>query len=333
MRAIILFLFMTLVFTGLRAETAINVKKGSSRLIKTEQEIERIEVIKKGTVSATIVSQNELIIEGVREGNAVVKIFYRGGQETYLIEVKNPGKGDKLVQLDVQVLEIINGDSSDLGIDWPGLLSPPQITDDNGNKAPSGILQAAEQAPPLLAFGKFVRGPVYAALDFLVKKNKAKILAKPKLVTLNGKKANFLSGGEVPVARINERGMASVEWKEYGVSLEVKPEVIQGGAVRAEMKASVSNLDYANAVSLGQGSGLMPAIRTRSAQTTVTLNDEETIVIAGLIVNEESKVTEGVPLLSEIPVLGEFFKNTRLENKKSELVIFVTPSVLEAGIN
>jgi len=330
LRAMVL---LVLFCSAAESETAMTVKKGSSKLIKTEQEIERLEVIKKGVISATIVSANEFIIEGNREGSAVVKAFLKGNQETYIIDVKNPGKGDKLVQFDVQVLEIINGDSSDLGIDWPGLLSPPQLLDENGNKAPSGALQAAESSPGLLAFGKFSRGPVYAALDLLVKKNKAKILAKPKLVTLNGKKANFLSGGEVPVARVNDKGMASVEWKEYGVALEVKPEVMQGGAIRAEMKASVSNLDYANAVSLGQGSGVMPALRTRSAQTTVTLNDEETIVIAGLIVNEENKVTEGVPVLSEIPLLGEIFKNTRIENRRSELVIFVTPSVLESGVN
>ncbi|MCX8093215.1 MAG: type II and III secretion system protein, partial [Candidatus Goldbacteria bacterium] len=172
----------------------------------------------------------------------------------------------------------------------------------------------------------FKRGQINILIDFLVKKNYAKILAKPKLLTLNGKKAKFLAGGEVPVLTSSSLGQTNVTWKEYGVNLEMEPEITKTNNIRTRLRTEFSSLDYGNAVTIGTSK--MPAVRTRWAETTITVEPENTIIIAGLIQREELKISDGVPVFSLIPLLGELFKSTTTEEKITELVIFVTPVIV-----
>ncbi|MGD0566053.1 MAG: type II and III secretion system protein, partial [Candidatus Goldiibacteriota bacterium] len=232
---------------------------------------------------------------------------------------------DSMIEIDVQILEISNIAGSNCGIDWPALINGPLPA----NGLPLLSLNAVEQDPPSFsALGTtFSRGKINILLDFLVTGNYARILAKPKLLTSRGKSASFLSGGEVPVVTVNTQGQASVQWKSYGVNLEIDPKTGKDGAIEARIKAEVSNLDYSNAVNYGQGA--IPAIKTRRAETNINVEPDNTVVIAGLIENQENKTTSGVPVLSGIPFLGELFKTTNSAERKSELVIFVTPRTAE----
>jgi pilus assembly protein CpaC len=231
-----------------------------------------------------------------------------------------------MIEIDVQILEISRMDQFSCGIDWPALINGPLPT----NGLPLLSLNAIEQAPPAFsALGTtFTRGKINILLDFLVTNNYARVLAKPKLLASNGKAASFLSGGEVPVVTVSTQGQASVQWKSYGVTLEIDPKTGKEGAIEAKIKAEVSNLDYTNAVNYGQGQ--IPAIKTRRAETNINVAPDNTVVIAGLIEDQQDKTSSGVPVLSGIPFLGELFKTTNSSGKKSELVIFVTPRI--AGI-
>jgi len=148
---------------------------------------------------------------------------------------------------------------------------------------------------------------------------------KPKLLASNGKKASFLSGGEVPIVTVSTTGQASVSWKKYGVSLEIDPKLTKQNRIEAQIRAEVSNLDYANAVSVG--TSVVPAVKTRWAETSINVEPDNTVVIAGLIENQEMKTISGVPVLSGIPLLGELFKSVTTSDRKTELVIFVTPKI------
>jgi pilus assembly protein CpaC len=121
-------------------------------------------------------------------------------------------------------------------------------------------------------------------------------------------------------------GKTNVEYKNYGVTLDILPTAEDNGVVNASIRVEVSNLDAANFVKVA--SGLLPALKTRWVKTSLAVKEGATIVIAGLMQEEESKVTVGLPLLSDIPWLGELFKSTHRDASKSELVVFVTPKVL-----
>jgi Flp pilus assembly secretin CpaC len=112
------------------------------------------------------------------------------------------------------------------------------------------------------------------------------------------------------------------------VGLNITPSInTKLGGVDADIEVNVSNVDYGNAVKVGE-TGSVPAMRTRRAKTTISVASDETIVIAGLLNTEKSTVTEGIPVLSWIPFLGELFKNTSQRETHTELIIFVTPHVV-----
>ncbi len=313
------------------APSRITLKKGGSRVLKFEN-VQKIEIANKSVIHAVILSTEQVIVEGKKEGTAALKVYGKNNyQDEVLVKVKEPKSIEKMIEIDVQMLEIVEGSGLNFGVDWPTLLGGDNSSVGSGGGAPVSPLQLQEQNPPLQAIGVFERGPMNVFVDFLVNANYAKLLAKPKLLTENGEKAAFLSGGEIPIATTGNTGETQIEWKSYGVALSIKPVIKKSGNIRASLKAEVSNLDYGNAVVLSAGGGVMPAVKTRWAETTITVPENDTIIIAGLIQNEDAKVTTGVPVLSDIPLLGELFKNTRVEKRTTELVIFVTPRIINVG--
>lgn len=305
-------------------DNELNLKKGISKILKIDN-VKKIDILKDDIINATILSDKEIIIEGKQVGTSAINIFTPRGTQTMLVNVKRASEAEPMVEIDVQIAEIIYSDTLDYGIDWPTLIEGglPQ------GGLPTTPLQLIEQNPKDLSVlnGVFKRGQINAVLNMLIQKNYAKVLSKPKLRTISGKKAEFMSGGQVPYAVTDSQGRASVEWKDYGVRLVIEPSIDKKNIITAKLRAEASSLDYANAVSLGASGGTVPAIRTRWCDTTVAMEPGDTIIIAGMMENDESKVTAGVPILSEIPLLGEIFKSTHTENSKTELVIFVSPKI------
>jgi len=305
-------LFFVFAFLVFPAEMKIELEKGTSQVLNVDNAT-KIDISDQDVAAATILSDKEVIVEAKKTGTCVINFYTGHGVENLVVNVKTNVKTEPMIEIDVQVLEIVDSDTANYGVDWPTLIN--------------GAANVQEQNPPLLAFGTFTRGSIDVIIDFLVQKNYAKVLAKPKLLTSNGKSAEFLAGGEVPIATTDTQGHTSVDWKKYGVNLGIEPVIGKNNNVTAKIKAEVSDLDYANAVKIGISGGIMPAIKTRKVETTITVEPENTIVIAGMIQDEQSKVTSGVPVLSGIPLLGELFKNTQTIDQKSELVIFVTPKI------
>lgn len=215
-----------------------------------------------------------------------------------------------MVQVDVQVLEIIRNRDLDVGLDWEKLAGP------------AGQLAASASAGPLQDLGRLERGKMDFVLKALLASGEAKILARPKLLALSGRPASFSAGGEIPVSVTTATGAAHVEWKKYGVSLEILARAEGSGLITAEIRAEVSDADFTRLV---QGN---PALKTRWAATTIQVESNGTAVIGGLIQEKNHMCETGLPLLCEIPVLGYLFQSTRVVSEESELVIFVTPHVL-----
>ena len=161
-----------------------------------------------------------------------------------------------------------------------------------------------------------------------------KILAEPKLLALNNEEASFNVGNEIPVpSGIGQYGQISYEFKNTGVILNFKPQILEkSNRVILKLSPEVSEVDDSLAIQQ-QGGGRIPGFKTRKVDTTVELGDGETLVIAGLLKQSSSKNRTGIPWISNIPVVGLLFTNKIDTKDDTELVIFITPKIVEVDQN
>ncbi len=169
-----------------------------------------------------------------------------------------------------------------------------------------------------------------AALNALVDDGMATILAEPNLTALSGETANFLAGGEFPLALVtsnNGISTVTVEYKEYGVRLAFTPTVVNGNRINLRVAPEVSERDDANSVVLSGGT--VPGFRTRKAETSVELGSGQSFAIAGLIQNDSSQDVSKFPGLGDLPVIGQLFRSEQFRQNQTELVVIVTPYLVK----
>lgn len=164
-------------------------------------------------------------------------------------------------------------------------------------------------------------------LDMLDQQGLVSILAEPNLTAVSGQTASFLAGGEFPIIVPQDAGRFGVEFKEFGVSLSFTPTLISANRIVLNVKPEVSQLSTEGAV---QFNGFnIPALTTRRTQTTVELGSGQSFAIAGLLQNNLTQDVDKYPGLGEVPVLGTLFKSDRFRRNETELVIVVTPYLVE----
>ena len=154
-----------------------------------------------------------------------------------------------------------------------------------------------------------------------------KTLAEPNLVALSGEKASFLAGGEIPIPVPGANGAIGIEYRKFGVSLDVQPTVLDKDRVLLKVAPEASDLDFSNGITI-QGT-VVPAISKRRADTTLELKHGESFVIGGLVSRSTASNVDKVPLLGDLPVLGAFFRQMRFSDKETELVMVVTPYLID----
>jgi pilus assembly protein CpaC len=169
-----------------------------------------------------------------------------------------------------------------------------------------------------------------ATIRDLQQRDLLEMLAEPNLICLDGKTASFLAGGQFPypIVQSTTTGgsvapVITVQFKQYGVSLDFTPTVLPDGAIHLEVSPEVSSLDYANSVTL-QGFQI-PALTTRRTDTEVVLKEGESFAIAGLIDNRVTEVLSKLPGFGDIPVIGRLFRSTSTQKANTELLVVVTP--------
>lgn len=223
-----------------------------------------------------------------------------------------------LVQIDLEVLEVGKTDLKNLGVSWTTSMLYTEPSPGNSS------------LPQLLRVSEWSRETITARLNMLKEEDKARTLSNPSMLTASGKEAELLIGGEVPIVVAETDGRSSVEWKPYGIIFKIKPTVTQKNEINTTINAEISELDWTNAVS--QQGFQAPAVKKRTAQTELYLNDGDTIILGGLIKNEESKNIDRAPFLSNVPVLGSIFRSTQFKMGNSELVIAVTSTIVDKDI-
>jgi pilus assembly protein CpaC len=226
----------------------------------------------------------------------------------------------RMILTEVQFVEIGRKSNDTVGIKWPL---------DYSGKTSANITWTKDllsDAPTALPFNISAGLSSDFAFGLQFNDGYTRVLAQPKLVCASGEKAEFLAGGEVPIPLFTAN-MMTVEFKPFGVKLNIRPTADRHGNIQSEIEAEVSRIDTSIAVSFGSNISI-PGFATRRVKTNVTVRHGETIVMSGIFEHDEGKHVAKFPLLGHIPIIGELFKNRTFDGQKRELVVFVTPRIV-----
>ena len=191
--------------------------------------------------------------------------------------------------------------------------------------APDGgsLVRGTGTGSTLGAFGKLFGLDIASALDLAERVGLVSTLSQPNLTALSGETADFLAGGEFPIPISQGLGSTSVEYKKYGVSLAYTPTVLANGRISMRVRPEVSEISSQGAVVINGFQ--IPALTTRRAETTIELGSGQSFMIAGLMSNNSQNSIDKTPGLGDVPILGAMFRSTNYRKGETELVIVVTP--------
>jgi pilus assembly protein CpaC len=153
-----------------------------------------------------------------------------------------------------------------------------------------------------------------------------RVISAPDLVTKPGQKATFLVGGQIPIPVSTGPQQIAIDYKEYGVKLQVTPTILGNGDVESVIAPEVSNLDYADGVTLN--GFVVPALKTSELSTDVITKDGESIVMGGLLSRVEQRTINKIPLLGDLPLIGPLFRSVSYQTSKTDVVFVMTPTIL-----
>lgn len=232
--------------------------------------------------------------------------------------------GVHTVQLQVQIMEISRTKLRELGIDWAFANG-----DDVVSSTVGGILSVTGTSfvptgSETMTVGIVEKGTsFFSAIRALKRENLVKVLASPTLVAVDGRPASFNSGGEIPIIVPAGLGQVGIEFREFGTRLDFVAKVKRQGQIELEVRPYVSEIDPTRSVTLN---GItVPGLRSRFLETGVVLGAGQTLALGGLLQVRTEAITTGLPVLSDMPFVGTFFRSVREEQNEIELLITVTP--------
>ncbi len=243
--------------------------------------------------------QSEIIVRGTKEELDNIETMIAG------LDKRAPQ-----IMIEAKVIEITIDGEKELGIKWH--------SGSEGNKI-EGQISIGE----ITLGGSFERsGLVEATLKALQTEGKTNILSNPKVLTLDGKEAKILSGSKIPIRVITEEGLETVEYKDVGLSMTITPRLSSDGLLTMDVNPKIESLG----TELIQG---YPVINSREEKVIIRTNLDETVVIGGLISSEDIENIRKIPILSNIPVIGELFQFTTTKSKTTEIIILITAHLLD----
>jgi pilus assembly protein CpaC len=267
---------------------------------------------------------------------------YVGAQGTVVNQLKI--KGSTQVSLRVKIAEVKRTVVNQLGINWSsapmqnlrfGLFTGrPNTVIDALTGLPSNFTPSTASPTPRSIGAnfptKFGSTDFSALIDALAQESLASVLAEPTLVTRSGEEASFLVGGQYPYPVSQGTGQnltVTIQFKDYGISLSFVP-VVVGNTISLRVRPEVSELDNTVTVQ-DQSRNSIPSIRTRRAESTMEMANGQSMVMAGLLSDQSNSTINNFPGLGDIPILGALFRSVQYQNAKTELVIIVTPYIIE----
>lgn len=250
-----------------------------------------------------------------------------------LLDMTNPSQ----VRLEAQIIEINTSAERDLGIQyWSPTLGNTTTTNAFGETTSTGITRGSSN---LFYVGEDFKNPrgsfgwlgshfsnINASLQALVTEGKARILSRPSITTMSGQKANILIGGRIPIPTSAGDGQIAIDWRDYGIKLNIEPVVDAENKITSKVHAEVSTLDYGHSVTENDFS--IPAIASREADAVINVRSGMTMAIGGLLNSQDGKTVTKIPLLGDIPIIGQFFRHTQKTRDNRELLILITPTLV-----
>ena len=257
----------------------------------------------------------------------------------------------KQIMIETKIIEVSRDYLQDIGIEYATgtVANPGTIGVDGGNTASGQVITSTagvpltpsnflpdttgltpETAGMKLVFNKLTGSNLQVILRLLEEDVNSNLLSAPRVMTIDNQEATILVGEKYPILSTNVAGTDTTTtttsldyYQDIGIQLNVVPQVVGDNKINMIVHPAVTSF------SLTVGTNAYPRINTREAETQVLINDGETIVIAGLIKDYETKSVIGVPILDKIPFIGKFFRRDTKNNKKIELLIFITASIIK----
>ena len=320
------------------AVTRIDLPLGRAYPYRAAEVITRVTVANPTVVDAVVVSEREIVLNAVAAGEGDIILWLQSGARVHFrAQVHTPA--DRMqIALAVKFAEVRRDALRELGVsavyrDDNVRVGTDALRSDNVIDPVTGRITIPSASRFLTILTDFGTDDLLAFIEAQEQRGNARLLAEPTIMTANRELATFLAGGELPIPVVQGGGGAggqtsvSIQFREFGIRLRFTPEIVSDSLIKLQVTPEVSSLDFTNAVLL-QGFRI-PALRTRRIESTVDVRRNTSLVLSGLFANEEERVKTGVPLLMNIPILGQLFSSTRFQRNESELIVVVTPVIVD----
>jgi len=313
----------------------VDLPIGRSYPITTIDPITRVSVANPDIADAVVVGEKDVVINAKTNGETDIILWITNEpRRHYRIQVRS-APDRQAVLLSVHVAEVRKDALTELGVNMlyqngnvragTGIFNTDNVFDKT-----TGDINLPSTARFATVLSDFGTKNFLAFIDAEATKGRAKLLAEPNLLAGNRDTASFLEGGEfpVPIAQPGANGTVTitVQYREFGIRLAFMPEIVSDSLIKLRVSPEVSDLDFANGVVI---SGFrIPGLRTRRASTTVDVKRNESLIISGLFSETRQRTRSGVPLLMDIPIIGALFGTTSWTSNETELLILVTPTLV-----
>jgi Flp pilus assembly secretin CpaC len=334
-------------------DDGVQLQTGASRIIDFTTRLRRVSIADTTIADIQVINPFQVNLIGHKPGFTTLAVWNQQGQYDER-PVRIDPNGKQQVLLSTMVAELNRSEMENQGtnlafalprigvslVGLPGNVATP-FSPSVSVTSPSGVVSSVAQT---LAPGGSLTGLILSQgltyglalgnnnyqlqgfFQYLENHQLAKILAQPHLLANSGEEAKFLSGGEIPIV-VAQALNTSIVFKQFGTSVEFVPTVVGRNDIELLVKPEVSEPDFAHGVQLFGFS--VPAFITRRAETLVQLKDNQTLIIAGLILHEKKTQIEKVPYIGDIPYVGGLFRNTNYTNSETDLVMSVTPQIVQ----
>ncbi|MDB4910058.1 MAG: hypothetical protein JWO39_881 [Gemmatimonadetes bacterium] len=316
--------------------TPLQLTIGRSFPITTPSALTHVSVANPDVADLVVISEREVVINAKTAGETDAIVWQSNGtRQQYRVQVRSSAERKQII-VSIKFAEVRRDLLREIG--FSGLFRDAHVRVgtgvlENDNGLNGNALTIPDAGQFLSVLTNFGTDKLLGFLQLQETKGRSRTLAEPTLMASNREEATFLAGGELPIPVAQGGGAGDVgtritiQYKEFGVRLRFLGEIIGDSLLKLSIRPEVSSLDFANAITL---SGFrIPAFRTRRIETTVDVRPNESLIISGLFNDERERVKTGIPLLQDIPILGNLFSSQRWQRNETELLIVVTPVVVD----
>ena len=301
-------------------------KKSQRELVELETRIVHIsnsvseDIVK--TAKSLLTERGEAISD--KRSNSIILREVPANMDKVISYVKELDKPSRQIKISTQLLEVFTDDLTELGVSWLAEGTYTKSTGESYAQRGEVTARRSDETAGRYTINALQRGwSVEAIVEAIVSSGKGKIIAHPEITTIENKQAKIQLGQKVPVKQFDQSGNVVIKFEEVGTILNVTPHITAENQILMWLKPERSTYQF-------DPNGVI--INTSNAETNVIVGNGQTAVIGGLTTQDEVSSEVGVPILKDIPILGMLFKYKQSKTESRDLVIFVTPTIVEPDL-